>query len=100
MGDMMAEGETRRVPLLPPLFKGCPDAAYWGMDDKLKNTGLKDTTPLLGIHDDHEEDTPASADAAEKRSFASVLLGTASEAEQPEERPSPDAGETGENSQG
>ncbi|OLV16830.1 hypothetical protein [Deinococcus marmoris] len=70
------------------------------MDDDKKGTGLKDTSPLVGIHDDHAEDTPASADATEKRSFASVLLGTASEAEQPEERPDPDAGETGENSQG
>ncbi|GGM03315.1 hypothetical protein [Deinococcus aerophilus] len=60
------------------------------MDDR------KDTSPLVGIHDD---DPTVSDDAQpEKRSFASVLLGSLTEDGDPPH--DPDAQDTTENSEG
>jgi hypothetical protein len=69
-----------------------PQARDWSMSDR-----IKDTTPLVGIHD---EEHPAKPEDTERRSLASVLLGTVTEAEEPEERPHPDAQDTTENSEG
>ncbi len=62
------------------------------MSDKIKYT-----SPLIGIHD---EEHPAAPEDTERRSFASVLLGTATDTEEPEERPHPDAQDSTENSEG
>ena len=58
---------------------------------------IKDTSPLVGIHDEEDPITPENT---EQRSFASVLLGNVVDTEQPEEQPHPDAQDTTENSQG
>ncbi|MBB5365187.1 hypothetical protein [Deinococcus humi] len=57
----------------------------------------KDTSPLVGIHD---EEHPTRPEDTEQRSFASVLLGNVTDTEEPEERPHPDAQDTTENSEG
>ncbi|MDV6374646.1 hypothetical protein [Deinococcus arenicola] len=65
------------------------------MSGDTRGTGLNDTSPLIDIHD--EDDTSIPEEMEERRSFSSVLLGTASEGGQPEKRPNPGAQDTTEN---